>query len=184
MQVRTQLLPRWEAGGWKLTEAVEALWRGTTDEATLTRGIDRASATVVVLMLGSDDEASERPRFRALRPQSITRSDDPSSRGVGRLAPGDIVTGNHIHNNTHHSLSSSRDAEERLRVRAAVDGSRVVITPRPFRGRGGRAIVAAPQQIVAAPQQITRLRIGENRWVTEKSTNGPTLLELVPRISI
>ena len=134
--MRTRLLPRWEAGGWRLTEAVEALWRGTTDEAALCSSIDRASANVVRLMLASDDEASDRPRFRALRPQSVTRSDDPSSRGVGRLAPGDIVT--------------------------AVDGRRVVITSR---GSGG-----SPQQ------QITRLRIGENRWVTEKSTNGPVLL--------
>jgi tetratricopeptide (TPR) repeat protein len=143
--VRQRLLPRWEAGGWRLTEAVEALWRGTVDDAVLTRGVDRSSANVIRLMLRADDAppasqpADSRPRFRALSRQAVTRSDDPNSRNVGVLNAGDVVT--------------------------AVDGRRVVITGRSRTGSN----------------QITRIRIGDNRWATETSTQGPTLLELIPR---
>ena len=139
--VRQRLLPRWEAGGWRLTEAVEALWRGTVDDAVLTRGVDRSSANVIRLMLRADDAppasqpAGSQPRFRALSRQAVTRSDDPHSHNVGVLNAGDVVT--------------------------AVDGHRVI-------KRTGSG-------------QITRIRIGENRWATETSTHGPTLLELIPR---
>lgn len=82
-------LPRWESGGWKLTAPIEALWRGETDFNTLTMGLDDADTNIVRMMLDAD---LSQPKFKALKPQDVTSTDNPNSDKVGRLNTNDIVT--------------------------------------------------------------------------------------------
>jgi hypothetical protein len=87
--VRDTLISRWESSGWKLSAPIEAIWRGERNLETLTAGLDRADTNIVRLILDAD---SDKPKFKALKPQDVTQGSPVESAKVGRLREGDVVT--------------------------------------------------------------------------------------------